>query len=101
MNIKYTVDGLPIVSRETIDVFQRDMLRRCTEGNDSEFSLEIVKRIVKENPYLANAAEEFYGQTNQRDGKPLEPSEDYYFGIGVTYELLRKQAESNNLERKE
>jgi hypothetical protein len=89
---------LPQLKKEVIEVFLRDIRKRREEGKESyrKFSKEMINRINLEDPnfklYLENLLQ--YYSINSLENISL-PS----IGAGFTYEIYRRQAETNNLEK--
>jgi len=92
-NQKYTPNGLPVITQDTIDLFFRDNAQIDREGFDSV--LKNIERLTEHlsstNPHITKALDRFaqeYGANR---------FESYLGGIFV-YELLKRQAEVNRLE---
>lgn len=85
---KYTPDGLPIVSKETL-----------TALNALAKRLDIVKfldRVRNENPNLYEELEQIFSSD---DKYPENFVQAFTTGFGFCYESLRRQAAANKLER--
>ena len=91
---KYTSEGLPIVSKATVETLGQ-------EANLKEFNFEeLSRRILKENPEVWNFIERnTLGFFKGYKGKKIS---DYgalvSLPVGV-YELLKRQAEANKLNK--
>jgi len=92
-NISYTSEKLPVVSEAVIETLARDYAKREIENNTDNFMDEIKKRINSENQGLYHYLEKI------SNGAP-KPEDERAFRIGVylTYELLRRQTESDRLK---
>jgi len=93
-----TKDGLPTVSTKTIEIFLRDVSKRGDEGTDShrKHIHDLVKELSKKNLKLM----EFwvaYMIVHKLEEKGI--ARDYMSGAMATYELLRRQAESDKMEK--
>jgi len=89
LNLRYTRDGLPKVSEDTITVGVTDYLRYCSENIYNE-----IKNILKsENPLMLKLLE-IYRETSPDDYS----KEGFTFGFAECYKLLKRQAEHNKLE---
>ena len=96
INSKYTSGGLPILSRETAQVFMRDLLQRLVEGNDSmnKQQDEITDRIRSENPLVVEIIKQYSIDNFET---PIERA-TFMCGAITIYELLRIEAEKSRLE---
>ncbi len=92
---KYTSEGLPIVSQATMEVLARDLGARGLE-----YILQNLRRLVQTNVH----AGQFLGIYSDVISK-IEGRDDTDFKKGLVmgylcaYELLRRQAEANKLEK--
>ncbi len=88
----HTPEGLPIVSKDTLEVLERDFQRRTEEGKKSlvDFMADQFVGIGTQNPalfqYLDKVRNLFEG--SQRNA--------YLMGVLITYNSLRNQAESDS-----
>jgi len=93
MKPKYTSEGLPVISQDTIRVFFRDDERREKEGLSS-----VIKDLFENSEHI--------GKTQPSFDKALDRfAEEYHidklavYGVGCfVYNLLIRQAEINSLE---
>ena len=95
--VEYTQNGLPIVEPEIIQVLLRDWRRINAENKSPDLSIDIIRNLVQENPYLY----EFAIKTTRRLYKTKSNQEPQAFltGFCAAYELLRRQQETNQLEQ--
>ena len=88
----FTEIGLPIVSKDTIELFARDFtIREC---KCLEYISEQISKLRRENKNLG----EFLGNTCREFAKDKDDYWNYSFVAVIAYELLRRQAEVNKLE---
>ncbi len=90
---KYTKDGLPVVSENLYYSFSNILLRTLHSGDFGEGEIsEILSRLNKENKNIYRFYEYLLKNKNSISAG---------FGLGMifTYELLRRQAEANQLEK--
>lgn len=86
-----TKDGLPIVSRDTLEVFKRD------HDADDLIYEEIYKAIMTENKSVSTAIHTLREIASENISQ--EAAEMCTLSALWVYELLRRQSESNNLEK--
>jgi hypothetical protein len=91
---RYTPEGLPKPSTYLVEVFFRDYFKRAKEGTATKFFEEIALRIKDTNPGLSSFFDKLF------TGMDSKKAESYAMGAGCMYELLRRQAESDQLDRK-
>ena len=84
-------DGLPLVSKETVEVFFRDYGQQSREGNETGYTGEIAQRVMDANPELGNFFRKLYSDMDP------EKANHYTMGAGCLYEILRRQAEADAL----
>jgi hypothetical protein len=92
--VRNTPEGLPIVSEESWEVFERDIDMIMEEDRTSEYILEVLKRIRRDNPNLPKHLAIMSYQYESEDDLGI-----YSTGFATCYELLRRQAETNKFER--
>ena len=92
MNSKNTLDGLPIVSKETIEVFLEDFRgdKRRTIGN-RDYIKDLIERLHQENPALVELPRAL-------SNRKFANYQLILVGVCATYESLRRQYESNKLK---
>ena len=93
-NERYTPEGLPIVSRKSIDSYVAEQLRWIDTGDIrcfQDFISNMESNLREKNRELYK----FYKE-HPPDDKNLEMG--FIIGFCVLYDLLRKQAEANKLE---
>jgi len=90
MNEK-TEDGLPKVSKETLDSLREEFLR---DFDFDRIEKGFIKRLIAENPSIYQALVE-----NEEDVSGGNFNIGLYQGAFVAYELLRKQVEAENLKK--
>ncbi len=111
---QYTSEGLPLVTQEVIDVFNRDLSQRTSEGIDSlaDFYKEFGERIINEdnNAGLVFALIGHIMEDDPEDNlaQPgnfnIEGVNERNLGINMVggtifmYELLRRQAQTYKME---
>lgn len=91
-NLPYTSENLPIVSEAIIEIFARDYEKREKEKSAENFIREIKKRMDEENPLLNS-----YIESIAKDAQKKEEAGIFKMGAHITYELLRREVESNQL----
>jgi len=93
---KYTQEGLPVVSEDTINIFIRDLERRLSEDGDSFENLfsEIEDKLGEENPNLILIKD--YVANREWSEKELDL---FNFGLCFAYNLLHNQLEINKMEK--
>ena len=82
---KYTKQGLPIVSEATYD----SIFAIFSKGSVEE---ALVENLLQENPVVYRALEDVLKASHD------DMHHGIILGIGFVYELLRRQAEANQLE---
>lgn len=98
MKPKYTPEGLPILTKETLDMHfvEEKNLDRETDDGLMKVMETRAKEIFGENPVLEEALDRFC-QEYHFEGM----DEVYVQAAGVyVYQLMKRQAEVNNLEGK-
>lgn len=95
----YTQDGLYVVSRRVIDVFFRDLSRLKEEGNWHRLRDEIIKRIHEENGALGDLVTKTFIPDNFKSETEEIKTNYLIVGFCTAYELFRRQAEANKLEK--
>ena len=90
---KYTSEGLPKISKGVVDVFFRDLDRRGREGTLNQILKNLDDAIKNENDQF----DEFVRRFESIIIRLGYDSETMKMGAYLSYELLRRQAESNNL----
>ena len=88
MTGKITEYDLPIVSEETVVSFLRDLIRKRA---NNDYVIDMVNRLNEDNPELPKLAKKL----------SIGDSDNYQrilMGIYATYEILRRQSETNRLE---
>ena len=93
-NERYTIEGLPVVSKRTIDSYGEEQfrwLRNTSYRNFEIFIKNIEDRLKDENLELYR----FYKKIPRYD-KSMETG--CAIGFCILYDLLRRQAEANKLE---
>ena len=97
-NPKYTNEGLPIVSEETIDIYLRDISIRSDEISSKMLAIRCVDligtQLEQENPLL------YLMEQLQITDYTKTELDAYRFGFASAYGLLRRQAEINKLEER-
>ena len=96
-NNKYTPEGLPVMTKSTLEMYFIEEERLDKENEDS-FLKTLEKRadeVFSKNPLLEPALSRFC-KTYSLD----EMETEFIKGAGVfVYELLKRQAQINNLEK--
>lgn len=87
-NPKYTEEGLPIVTGESLCSFSKDLEKKGVKN-----VVEWAKQIGKENPLVAEYINGFYSKY------PEEYRLMFMLEIEGLYILLKRQAEANKLEK--
>ena len=91
MEAKYTQDGLPVVSDETIETLNVLFFR-----SSRILLVDFMKILEQENPNLYS-----FFKSMIEFGDPKDLRKDAYIGgFYHAYESLRRQAATNSLERK-
>ncbi len=93
---QHTQDELPLVSEEVIEVFLRDATRRNDEGSNvaQAYGAGLQSRLERDNPHLS----EFL--VRYANASLAGERGDYFIqGAVFAYELLRRQANTNVLQR--
>ena len=97
-----TIDGLPIVSVATTEVFARDLSRNlCRDGHERgrTFCNEFAIRVREENPNLVTLYTDFKDNCLLHpNGPKIGISTVYMLGFIMGYEGLRRQGEVNKIE---
>jgi hypothetical protein len=84
---------IPQISKDTLESFN-EYYGNLELGELSIFMERVRALIIEDNPALAN-----YIDNNSRNfGNPLARA-GYNAGVIITYELIRRQIESDNLEK--
>jgi hypothetical protein len=93
---KYTPEGLPVLTRATIDMYfiEEDKLDRETDGGLMKVMETRAREIFGKNPVLAQAIGRF---CKEYSCKGMDAMLAQTAGVFV-YELLKRQAEVNKLE---
>jgi|GEM_PF-2547754 len=89
--------GLPAVCRGVIDVFARDVVRRAEENKEYFPVDEYCSEMGKENPNLLRVLMSFGEKHEKKYGSNMAMA--FIAGCAITYELLRRQAEINEMEQ--
>lgn len=91
MTEKYTKDGVPIISRQTLDSLRAIALR----GDGPELIIkEFKERLLKENKGLADYLEHVFAGAFQGDVFDQGVATGFY----IIYEAIRNQSASHKLE---
>jgi hypothetical protein len=95
--IKKTKEGLPVVSEKTREIFWRDFEQRTIEGAKSYqgYVHGLVEKLAEENLVVMEAWME-YLKSNKLEERNC--AQLYMAGAMITYELLKRQAQADNLE---
>jgi len=96
-NSKYTQDRLYILSKEIIDTYLRDYFQRDREGNIKELIKEEITRIKTENREIVPLIDSVV--TNMGSMGMDREAGGFVKGVCIVYELFRRQAEANKLEK--
>ena len=88
MDKRYTKEGLPIVSIDTLATFGKDMISRTPD-----YVGEWIKDIDKENPGVSA-----YMNVTVATLCPPEHRDNMYSAIAGLYKILKNQAQINSLE---
>lgn len=86
---KFTREGLPIVSKDTIDKFEKELAEflRKDPKSRAEDSIRVARKIETENPILGE-----YIVRNAARLSSVNPQENFMLGFLIAYELLRKES---------
>ena len=105
---KYTLEGLPVLTKGVVDVFIRDFEQRTSEGESSLSKLceELDSNIKIKNPkalyFFRKILEYAVKSMLEEDGESIESIGDFRDGVtigfGFLYDALKRQAEAYQLE---
>tara|TARA_Y100000034_G_C6891327_1_gene410096 strand:+ start:862 stop:1158 length:297 start_codon:yes stop_codon:yes gene_type:complete len=87
---------LPAVLEDICKTFIRDVFQRVYEGTEDQFMRDIQKNVSTENPTYILELLDFGKTAYANRGKELKAFAD---GFIMGYELLRRQAETNEFEQ--
>ena len=94
MDKKYTNEGLPVVSSDTIETGLRDDIQYLGDNLNSDNTYKNIKEILKsENPLMLRILEIYIMTATSEVSKA-----SFTAGFAEAYKLLRRQAEKNKLE---
>jgi len=93
---EYTPEKLPVVSSDTVLSYMRELTREGPEGNISLMN-RMYETFKKDNPELMNYTETI-DKILQDMGVSREISWQVVGFMTGMYEIMRKQAEANQLE---
>ncbi len=96
MRKEYTLEGLPVITKET-GLSLGDIIKRDIKKNNYEVAGSFIKRLNKENPFLVLNLEEFFEGILNKWGYS-DVLDSYFMGTLIVYEALRKQFVSNKLK---
>lgn len=99
MTEKYTPEGLPIVSDATLEVFLRDLQRQGLEGRQARLLQDLAQKIQSENPVFWQEITQYREDSKNYSPNPKDHGLGVLAGAIIGYELLRRQAEANLIER--
>ena len=89
----YTPEGLPVVGRDTIEHYFRDLSDELSSQTGLPHPVEELERMLQGNPHLAGFL--FCSMQVLREiGAGEQAVHFYVLGFRHTYELLRRQAAS-------
>ena len=93
-NERLAEDGLPRITKPTVDVLLRDLQQRHKEGHGSfaKFIMPIMDRIHQSNPDFQYFFNQFTDDIAKKSN--LEDAISAGTGFYLCYELLRRQIES-------
>src|SRR3989344_3512367 len=95
MRQKYTPEGLPVVTKETI-LSLRDIIKREIKKDRCEFLVRsFLYRLKEENLLVLKLVGDFVIESL----KDEDLKNEYFSGAFITYESLRRQYASNKLEK--
>ena len=97
-NQKYTPEGLPILTRETLNMhfIEEKKLDKETDAGLIKTMEKRAEEIFDENPFIQSALDKFCREYNFKGEDELHVQ-----AAGVyIYQLLKRQAEVNKLEEK-
>lgn len=110
-NERYTVEGLPIVSKSILEVFNRDCIKDLqiygvvSSENDQSIFFQEIRKMAETQPelfsYLEREAKRYFNEVNDLiRGQDIRNilAIAYMSGVVSCYTTLRKQAEANKLE---
>ena len=89
--------GLPVVSRDTLVVMLRDRVQQQKEGTLYKHRDEVTRLLHAENPLLTEFISTVI-DSYENSGVCEEAQRAYIVGFQSAYELLRNQAQANQLE---
>lgn len=87
---KYTVDGLPVVSKETFEAFLHD-ISNMTPKESHSMMLKYAYELDNENPYLSKIISLFALGTDPKLSRTLLES------VLISYKLLKSQMQNNKI----
>jgi len=90
----YTSEGLPVITDEALGAFLRDInIARSDRKKFEKYTYGIMYRLRNQNPEIAKYI------TNVTKSLPEEYSGLVSVHMAILYEMLRRQAEVNKLEK--
>lgn len=96
---EYTIENIPVLKKETLDVLIRDYKIRRDDDNLIEYINNVLKNINKTNSVYYHWCEDIYfNYKNSQDELKREIYISQFIGLVLGYEALRRQGESNNME---
>lgn len=96
---EYTPEGLPRVSDATLEVFLRDIQRQGSEGGQTLLLSGLAQKIPRENPVFWREINQYREDSKNYSPNPKDHGLGVLAGAIIGYELLRRQAEANQIER--
>lgn len=91
-DLKYTQDGLPVVSKETYEAFLHD-IREIPLTKMNSLLLDYADELDKENPYLSKLVSMF---TNISSNDP-KTNRAVLETVTITYKLMKSQMQNNKI----
>ena len=104
---KYTLEGLPIVSENTISAYIAESVRdlrqvtrdyqKDLETSALDFIVDSLMRMQQQNPSLAEIIKDMINGTAIKEWSPQQA---FIHGAFFVYDCLRRQAEASRLEER-
>jgi len=98
MSEKYTSEGMPLVNEAVLEVFLRNVDRTGLEGRTASFFSELSRDIQQKNPVFWKEIMQYKSDSENYSPNPRDHGLGVLAGAIIAYELLRRQAETNQLE---
>jgi hypothetical protein len=94
---KHTPEGLPVVSEETLKAYEEENERRSNRKGDNATNINLSKIMERENPFLNRYLQTTVGSYLLQN--QIQESINFLEGATRIYDILRRQAQANTLER--